>query len=202
MASIAAGVRVRGEQHPPGAGCRSIADSRNSQAAHARHPVVGEQHRDRRPQPISRKLRAPGPPTRPGGPVGLAVAAPELAGYRTRRTGVVIDGQDLQVPLLFRVQRRSAGRTSVHVARSGESESPRQFQARPRSGAQPGRSRGGLRGQHLRHALQARDHGCAASRRRASTSSTMSSRTGGRAWSTSSIASTRCCSAFHDAGRP
>lgn len=90
------GVRVRGQQHPPGAGVDVESLLEELDAVHLRHPEVGHDHRDGAAAQL--QLAQGGE----GGLAGLrahnavrpAVASPQVTGDSTRHARVVVHSQD------------------------------------------------------------------------------------------------------------
>ena len=89
------GVGVRREQRPPCAREQVHRLLEELDAAHLRHAVVGEQHRDPRAAQLqlAQDLHRLGARGRAYDSVVLSVLTPQVAGHRSRHRRVVVDGQ-------------------------------------------------------------------------------------------------------------
>lgn len=90
------GVRVRGQQHAPGAGIDVESLLQELDAVHLRHPVVGHDHRDGAAAQLQLAQGVKGglAGLRAYDPVRRAVASPQVAGDSTRHARVVVHGHD------------------------------------------------------------------------------------------------------------
>ena len=121
------GVGIGGEQHAPGRRVDVHRGFEELDAAHLRHPVVGDEHRDR----LAAQLQLVQGFQRVGARLGahdaelLAVVPTKVAGYGTGHRGVVVDGEDHRFAGLVlrsshrlkyapRVQRKSRSGWSVN----------------------------------------------------------------------------------------
>ena len=90
------GVGVGGQQHPAGQRKDVHRLLEELDAAHLRHPVVGDEHRDGVAAQLEflERLERVGPGFGAHDPVPLAVVAAQIAGDGARHRGIVVDGQD------------------------------------------------------------------------------------------------------------
>ena len=90
------GVGVCGQQHAAGQREEVHRLFEELDAAHLRHPVVGDEHRDGVAAQLEflERVQRVGPDFGAHDPVPLAVVAAQIAGDGARHRGVVVDGQD------------------------------------------------------------------------------------------------------------
>ena len=89
------GVGVGGQQHPLGRRIEVHRRLEEVDTGHLRHPVVGDEHRDRLTPQLEllegvQRVRAR---FRPHDPVGVAVLATQVPGNGSGHRGIVVDGQ-------------------------------------------------------------------------------------------------------------
>ena len=89
------GVGVGGQQHPPRRRIQVHRLLEEFDTGHLRHPVVGDEHRDRLAAQLEllEGFQRIGARLRPHDPVGLAVVATQVPGNRPGYRGIVVDGQ-------------------------------------------------------------------------------------------------------------
>jgi hypothetical protein len=98
------GVGVGGEQRPPGAREQVHRRLEELDAAHLRHPVVGEEdgHLLTAKLELPQRFERLGARGRPQHPVVLAVATAQVAGHRTGHRRVVVDAEQHRPARLVR----------------------------------------------------------------------------------------------------
>ena len=114
-----AGVRVGGEQDPPGPGVDVHGLLEELDAVHLGHPVVGQDHRDQLAAQLdlAQRVQRRGAGLGPHDPVLFAVPPAQVTGYRPGNPGVVVNGQDGGPPAARRGHRASGGGQGVRSSR-------------------------------------------------------------------------------------